>query len=213
LSETCRFSISPRSRLRLRPARYAALIMTLRIAEWAIGLAVPFAALLRKSGDSSSAPTQRQRSGGGGPPQRWWRRDGLCLLILRWPRSGPRRMRPRRSGPRPSRLGAMRRAPQGDVTVHRSRGTFGPESCALPRQKRFASGNQREAERREAHCPTNVRANRAACALPCGGAPAFRRSRLRRSPPATTPMAQPQNRVSRSLELAGVLPAYILAFS
>jgi hypothetical protein len=33
----------------------------------------------------------------------------------------------------------------------------------------------------------------------------------RHSPPALTPMAQPQNRVSRHLELAGVLPAYILA--
>jgi len=33
----------------------------------------------------------------------------------------------------------------------------------------------------------------------------------RHSPPALTPMAQPQNRVSRRLELAGVLPAYILA--
>jgi hypothetical protein len=32
---------------------------------------------------------------------------------------------------------------------------------------------------------------------PFRGAPAFRRSRLRHSPPATTPMAQPQNRVSR----------------
>jgi hypothetical protein len=30
-----------------------------------------------------------------------------------------------------------------------------------------------------------------------GGTPAFRRSRLRHSPPAITPMAQPQNRVSR----------------
>src|SRR6266480_4102716 len=32
-SDTCRFSISPRSRLRLRPARRAALTMTLIIAE------------------------------------------------------------------------------------------------------------------------------------------------------------------------------------
>src|SRR5258708_17527286 len=32
-SETCRFSISPRSRLRLRPARRAALTMTLIVAE------------------------------------------------------------------------------------------------------------------------------------------------------------------------------------
>jgi hypothetical protein len=35
------------------------------------------------------------------------------------------------------------------------------------------------------------------CALPSNNAPAFRRSRLRHSPPATTPMAQLQNRVSR----------------
>ena len=39
---------------------------------------------------------------------------------------------------------------------------------------------------------------RSAAARPlCRGAPAFRRSRLRHSPPAFTPMAQPQNRVSR----------------
>src|SRR5580704_14690746 len=33
-------------------------------------------------------------------------------VILRWPRSGPRRMRPRRPGRRPSRLASL--APQGD---------------------------------------------------------------------------------------------------
>jgi hypothetical protein len=38
---------------------------------------------------------------------------------------------------------------------------------------------------------------RYAAARPFRGAPAFRRSRLRHSPPAITPMAQPQNRVSR----------------
>jgi len=45
------------------------------------------------------------------------------------------------------------------------------------------------------------------CAHPLGRAPAFRRSRLRHSPPATTPMAQPQNRVSPRLRPRGVLPA------
>jgi hypothetical protein len=32
--DTCRFSISPRSRLRLRPARRAAFTMTFMRAEW-----------------------------------------------------------------------------------------------------------------------------------------------------------------------------------
>src|SRR4029077_13927013 len=36
-TDTCRCSTSPRSRLRLRPARCAALIMTLRTAEWSMG--------------------------------------------------------------------------------------------------------------------------------------------------------------------------------
>ena len=35
-----------------------------------------------------------------------------AALILRWPRSGPRRMLPRRCGPRPSRLASL--APQGE---------------------------------------------------------------------------------------------------
>jgi hypothetical protein len=67
---------------------------------------------------------------------------------------------------------------------------------------------KREAERRKAHCPTNVRAKRgsaplslpssAACRRGTGrGHAAFRRSSLRHSPPASTPMAQPRNRVSR----------------
>src|SRR5579885_2454476 len=52
---------------------------------------------------------------------------GCCFVILRWPPSarlrasstrygGPRRMRPGRCSRRPSRLGAPRRAPQGDGT-------------------------------------------------------------------------------------------------
>ena len=42
---------------------------------------------------------------------------------------------------------------------------------------------------------------------PFRGAPAFRRSRLRHSPKASIPMAQPQNRVSRRRTELGVLPA------
>jgi hypothetical protein len=66
---------------------------------------------------------------------------------------------------------------------------------------------KREAERRKAHAiHVRVIANKccAVCATyllrgcaPFRGAPAFRRSRLRHSPKASTPMAQPQNRVSR----------------
>src|SRR5580692_7969290 len=40
-------------------------------------------------------------------------------VILRWPRSGPRRIRPRRSGRRPSRLASL--APQGDGSESLSR--------------------------------------------------------------------------------------------
>jgi hypothetical protein len=96
----------------------------------------------------------------------------------------------------------------------------GPKSATSlrnrPAQNRGeAPGTKRGAElRREGdfvfsplHCPTNR-----ACAAahpdqmrpPSGASP-------RHSPPALTPMAQPQNRVSRDLERAGVLPAYILA--
>ena len=75
-------------------------------------------------------------------------------------------------------------------------------------KNRFASCKQREAERRKAHA-IHVRAIANKCTqfapLVCSaaarillrGAPAFRRSRLRHSPSAVTPMAQPQNRVSR----------------
>jgi hypothetical protein len=44
----------------------------------------------------------------------------------------------------------MRRAPQGDVTVHRSRGTFGPESCTHHAKKDSLPANKgkRSAERR-----------------------------------------------------------------
>ena len=50
-------------------------------------------------------------------------------------------------------------------------------------------------------------ASSAACALFFSSAPTFRRSRLRHSPPASTPMAQLQNRVSRGGRAAGVSPA------
>ena len=53
-------------------------------------------------------------------------------------------------------------------------------------------------------CPRKKRG----CALLLKRRAAFRRSRLRHSPPATTPMAQPQNRVSRRRTLLSVLPAW-----
>ena len=63
-----------------------------------------------------------------------------------------------------------------------------------------------KAERRKAHCPTNVRVKRGVRTV-FSSAPTFRRSRLRHSPPASTPMAQLQNRVSRGGRAAGVSPA------
>jgi hypothetical protein len=74
------------------------------------------------------------------------------------------------------------------------------------RKKLCFPSSKREAERRKAHA-IHVRGSQTGartgatrllrgCA-PFRGAPALRRSRLRHSPPATTPMAQPQNRVSR----------------
>ena len=83
-----------------------------------------------------------------------------------------------------------------------------------PRQHK----GRRSAERRNPTigraASTSVAADRCpgAAARHNGGAPAFRRftAALAR-PNAYQPMAQPQNRVSRHLELAGVLPAYILA--
>jgi len=61
-------------------------------------------------------------------------------------------------------------------------------------------------------CPRQARPRTSPLFLPlCGGRTgrgrvAFRRSRVRHSPPAATPMAQLQNRVSRRLRPAGVLP-------
>ena len=93
-------------------------------------------------------------------------------------------------------------------------------TTTTPSQKKIRfRQSKREAERRKAHAihvraaQTSVRSLRHSSAtrlrahnlLPPplagesqgGDAPAFRRSRLRHSPPAITPMAQPQNRVSR----------------
>ena len=95
-----------------------------------------------------------------------------------------------------------------DKTKPFSRRAHAPEFCSPPpRQGIFASRHRnREAERRKAHA-NHVRATQTSeracaphlhrgCATSAGGAPAFRRSRLRHSPPAITPMAQLQNRVS-----------------
>ena len=87
---------------------------------------------------------------------------------------------------------------------NRSRGaSCAPEACS-PRCHKAKSyealppAKKREAERRKAHCPINVRVKRG-CALLSWRRAAFRRSRLRHSPPRSTPMAQLQNRVSRGL--------------
>ena len=92
-------------------------------------------------------------------------------------------------------------------------------TTTTPFQKRFAPSNKREAKRRKAqsnHWPrsTDKRCRRSmpgrGCA-PNGARPPSGAS-PRHSPGRTHPaLAQPQNRVSRHLELAGVLPAYILA--
>jgi len=58
------------------------------------------------------------------------------FLILRWPRSGPRRMRPRRPGLHPSRLAAL--APQDGVARQASpfsRRGFAPELCGTARKR------------------------------------------------------------------------------
>ncbi|MGC1356500.1 MAG: hypothetical protein WA851_12020 [Xanthobacteraceae bacterium] len=70
-----------------------------------------------------------------------------------------------------------------------------PELCSRQRQEKVLS-SKGKAERRKAHCPTNVRDKRGVRTV-FSSAPTFRRSRLRHSPPASTPMAQLQNRISR----------------
>ena len=111
-------------------------------------------------------------------------------------------------------LAALARFPSpvctGEDESRRSRDAFASELCSQRHQK--SARRRREAERRKAHCPANVRRQVAVCALPLWRAPchrhaAFRRSRLRHSPPALTPMAQLQNRVSRGGGATGVLPA------
>jgi hypothetical protein len=79
-----------------------------------------------------------------------------------------------------------------------------PPYKALPRKQ--GSGAPKGA------CPTNDRDADESAKLICARLravrhAAFRRSRLRHSPPATTPMAQLQNRVSRRRPLTGVSPA------
>jgi len=87
---------------------------------------------------------------------------------------------------------------------NRSRGASSASEACSPRCHKAKSyealppAKKREAERRKAHCPINVRVKRG-CALLSWRRAAFRRSRLRHSPPASTPMAQLQNRVSRGL--------------
>src|ERR1700691_3960151 len=79
----------------------------------------------------------------------------------------------------------------------------------FPRKtKRGASSNKREAERRKAHCPTMSAPTDKSAKLVCARLravrhAAFRRSRSRHSPPATTPMAQLQNRVSHGAPRSG----------
>jgi hypothetical protein len=81
------------------------------------------------------------------------------------------------------------------------RPVFGPGSCAIKKGKRSAERRIVEpmsAHRRQVYA---VCANRLGAARVSHGGrnAAFRRSRLRHSPPALTPMAQLQNRVSRRL--------------
>ena len=115
---------------------------------------------------------------------------------------------------------------RGRIKRNRSRDALTRPSFAnhddAKNQIRFRQ-SKREAERRKAHA-IHVRVCADECARICAtyplrgcapttppspacgggsgkGAPAFRRSRLRHSPPAITPMAQPQNRVSRRRNL------------
>jgi hypothetical protein len=75
-----------------------------------------------------------------------------------------------------------------------TRPSFADDHDAISKN-RLASGNKRGKRSAERRMPT-MSALKRGCA-PFRGTPAFRRSRLRHSPPAITPMAQPQNRVSR----------------
>ncbi len=104
---------------------------------------------------------------------------------------------------------------RGEVSAeNRSRGACFSARGIVTTTTRFLKRlpqTKEEAERREAHCPVNVRASQtsirslrnssaSAARYPHGGRnAAFRRSRSRHSPPAITPMAQLQNRVSRGV--------------
>jgi hypothetical protein len=152
------------------------------------------------------------RSGEGGPPcaAGWWKGRLTQSSLGRTPPPPPFGW-----SPAPAlRAGA-------DKAKSFSRRTHAPELCPRPRRhlkQRFASGNQRgkrSAERRMptmsalrkqvyAVCATHLLRGCApttpsshVCESQGGDAPAFRRSRLRHSPPAITLMAQPQDRVSR----------------
>jgi len=102
--------------------------------------------------------------------------------------------------------------PGNDDVKVRSRGALTPPESSAPQRPYLkkidsfpATKGKRSAERRmpsmSASSQTSVRSVRRLSAPRLRalfeGAPAFRRSRLRHSPPAITPMAQPQNRVSR----------------
>ena len=84
------------------------------------------------------------------------------------------------------------------LAAHRLRPRLVHHAAIKQKLRSIASREKREAERRKAHCPINVRVKRG-CALLSWRRAAFRRSRLRHSPPRSTPMAQLQNRVSRGL--------------
>jgi len=127
----------------------------------------------------------------------------LAPLLHPAPRSGKGDHPAQQGGPPPPHF------VRGRIKRNRSRDAFMRPSFANhdDAKNRFASGNKkREAERRKAHA-IHVRAAQTSvrsCAThllrgcaPFRGTPPFRRSRSRHSPPAITPMAQPQNRVSR----------------
>ena len=118
--------------------------------------------------------------------------------------------------PLPARRGEVKKKSRSRGAILRP--SYAHHHDAIP--KKFAPGNKREAKRRKAqsnHWPrsTNKRCRRSMPGRGC--APYRRRARLpalhrgTRQAERIQPVAQPQNRVSRHLELAGVLPAYILA--
>jgi hypothetical protein len=92
---------------------------------------------------------------------------------------------------------------------NRSRGAIAPELCLSPRTKnRLAPCNKREAKRRQAHCPTNRRLRGSASLSGRARLSALHRGTRHRLLPR---WLSPRTGFSQRLELAGVLPAYILA--